>query len=65
MHASDVQTFFETVAAEWDTMRLTYYDERSSRRSPTRSPLTTQKPCSTSAPAPDFSPLALPRELTG
>jgi ubiquinone/menaquinone biosynthesis C-methylase UbiE len=28
MHASDVKTFFETTAAEWDTMRLTYYDER-------------------------------------
>jgi ubiquinone/menaquinone biosynthesis C-methylase UbiE len=28
MHASDVKTFFETVAAKWDTMRLTYYDER-------------------------------------
>jgi ubiquinone/menaquinone biosynthesis C-methylase UbiE len=28
MHASDVKAFFETVAAKWDTMRLTYYDER-------------------------------------
>lgn len=28
MNASDVKTFFEAAAAEWDTMRLTYYDER-------------------------------------
>jgi ArsR family transcriptional regulator len=27
MNASDVKTFFEA-AADWDTMRLTYYDER-------------------------------------
>jgi ArsR family transcriptional regulator len=27
MNASDVKTFFEAAAAEWDTMRLTYYDE--------------------------------------
>jgi ubiquinone/menaquinone biosynthesis C-methylase UbiE len=27
MNASDVKTFFEATAAEWDTMRLTYYDE--------------------------------------
>jgi ubiquinone/menaquinone biosynthesis C-methylase UbiE len=28
MNASDVKYFFEAAAAEWDTMRLTYYDER-------------------------------------
>jgi predicted TPR repeat methyltransferase len=28
MNATDVKTFFEAAAAEWDTMRLTYYDER-------------------------------------
>jgi len=28
MNASDVRSFFEATAAEWDTMRLTYYDER-------------------------------------
>jgi ubiquinone/menaquinone biosynthesis C-methylase UbiE len=28
MNASEVKTFFEATAAEWDTMRLTYYDER-------------------------------------
>jgi ubiquinone/menaquinone biosynthesis C-methylase UbiE len=28
MNASDVKTFFEAAAAEWDTMRLTYYDEQ-------------------------------------
>jgi ubiquinone/menaquinone biosynthesis C-methylase UbiE len=28
MNASDVKTFFEAAAAQWDTMRLTYYDER-------------------------------------
>lgn len=28
MNASDVKTFFEAAAADWDTMRLTYYDER-------------------------------------
>ncbi len=28
MNASDVKSFFEAAAAEWDTMRLTYYDER-------------------------------------
>jgi ArsR family transcriptional regulator len=27
MNASDVKAFFEAAAAEWDTMRLTYYDE--------------------------------------
>ena len=27
MHASDVKAFFEAAATEWDTMRLTYYDE--------------------------------------
>jgi hypothetical protein len=26
--AKDVQTFFERVATDWDTMRLAYYDER-------------------------------------
>jgi ArsR family transcriptional regulator len=26
--ASDVRAFFEAVAADWDTMRLAYYDER-------------------------------------
>jgi ubiquinone/menaquinone biosynthesis C-methylase UbiE len=28
MNASDVKTYFEAAAAEWDTMRLTYYDEQ-------------------------------------
>jgi hypothetical protein len=28
MNANDVKTYFEAAAAEWDTMRLTYYDER-------------------------------------
>lgn len=28
MNAKDVQTFFEKVASDWDTMRLAYYDER-------------------------------------
>jgi ArsR family transcriptional regulator len=28
MNASDVKTFFEAAAAEWDTMRLAYYDEK-------------------------------------
>ena len=28
MNATKVKTFFEATAAEWDTMRLTYYDER-------------------------------------
>jgi len=28
MRAKDVQRFFERVAGDWDTMRLTYYDER-------------------------------------
>jgi hypothetical protein len=28
MDAKSVQEFFESVAADWDTMRLTYYDER-------------------------------------
>ena len=28
MSAKDVQAFFERVAADWDTMRLSYYDER-------------------------------------
>jgi ubiquinone/menaquinone biosynthesis C-methylase UbiE len=28
MNASDVKTFFEAAAGDWDTMRLTYYDER-------------------------------------
>jgi ubiquinone/menaquinone biosynthesis C-methylase UbiE len=28
MNASDVRSFFEATATEWDTMRLTYYDER-------------------------------------
>lgn len=28
MNAKDVQTFFENVAGDWDTMRLAYYDER-------------------------------------
>jgi ubiquinone/menaquinone biosynthesis C-methylase UbiE len=28
MNASEVKTFFEATAAEWDMMRLTYYDER-------------------------------------
>lgn len=28
MKAKDVQEFFERVAADWDTMRLSYYDER-------------------------------------
>lgn len=26
--ATDVKTFFEAVASDWDTMRLAYYDER-------------------------------------
>jgi ArsR family transcriptional regulator len=28
MNASEVTTSFETAAAEWDTIRLTYYDEQ-------------------------------------
>ena len=28
MNARDVQTFFEKVAGDWDSMRLAYYDER-------------------------------------
>ena len=28
MDASAVRSFFEAVAADWDTMRLAYYDER-------------------------------------
>ena len=28
MDAKSVQEFFESVAADWDTMRLAYYDER-------------------------------------
>jgi ubiquinone/menaquinone biosynthesis C-methylase UbiE len=28
MRAKEVQEFFEQVAADWDTMRLAYYDER-------------------------------------
>lgn len=28
MNTSDVKSFFETAATHWDTMRLTYYDER-------------------------------------
>ncbi len=28
MNASDVKDFFESTAHEWDSMRLTYYDER-------------------------------------
>jgi ArsR family transcriptional regulator len=28
MSASDVKTYFEAAAAEWDTMRLAYYDEK-------------------------------------
>ena len=28
MNATDVKTFFEAAAAEWDTMRLAYYDEQ-------------------------------------
>jgi ArsR family transcriptional regulator len=28
MNPSDVKTFFEATAVEWDTMRLTYYDEK-------------------------------------
>lgn len=28
MDTTDVKTFFEAVAADWDTMRLAYYDER-------------------------------------
>jgi ubiquinone/menaquinone biosynthesis C-methylase UbiE len=28
MNAREVQAFFERVAADWDTMRLAYYDER-------------------------------------
>jgi hypothetical protein len=28
MNATDVKTFFEAAAAEWDRMRLIYYDER-------------------------------------
>ena len=28
MDATHVRAFFEQVAADWDTMRLTYYDER-------------------------------------
>jgi ubiquinone/menaquinone biosynthesis C-methylase UbiE len=28
MESKDVKMFFERVASEWDTMRLTYYDER-------------------------------------
>jgi hypothetical protein len=28
MNASDVKTFFEAAAAERDTMRLAYYDEK-------------------------------------
>jgi ArsR family transcriptional regulator len=28
MNATDVKTFFETAASEWDTMRLAYYDEK-------------------------------------
>jgi hypothetical protein len=27
VNASDVKTSFEAVAAQWDTMRLTYYNE--------------------------------------
>lgn len=28
MNTRDVKTFFEAAAADWDTMRLAYYDER-------------------------------------
>jgi ubiquinone/menaquinone biosynthesis C-methylase UbiE len=28
MNSSDVKTFFEAAAGDWDTMRLNYYDER-------------------------------------
>jgi protein-L-isoaspartate O-methyltransferase len=28
MNANDMKTHFEAAAAEWDTMRLTYYDEK-------------------------------------
>lgn len=28
MDAADVKAFFDEVAPDWDTMRLTYYDER-------------------------------------
>jgi ubiquinone/menaquinone biosynthesis C-methylase UbiE len=28
LNASDVKTFFQATAAEWDTMRLAYYDEK-------------------------------------
>jgi ArsR family transcriptional regulator len=28
MDAADVKAFFDHVASDWDTMRLTYYDER-------------------------------------
>ena len=28
MNASEVKTFFESAAGDWDTMRLNYYDER-------------------------------------
>jgi ArsR family transcriptional regulator len=28
MDVTDVKAFFDQVAADWDTMRLTYYDER-------------------------------------
>jgi ArsR family transcriptional regulator len=28
MNASDVKTYFEATAADWDTMRLAYYDEK-------------------------------------
>ena len=63
MNANDVKTFFEAAAAEWDTLRLTYYDEKvidAIAIDDTQTVLDVL-----SAPVPGSSPPASPREPTG
>jgi hypothetical protein len=62
VNANDVKTFFEATAAQWDTMRLTYYDEQVIETIADAIAIDDTQTCSTSEPAPDSSPLASPPE---
>jgi hypothetical protein len=65
MNASDVKTFFEAAAVQWDTMRLTYYDERVIETIADAIAIDDTQTVLDVGTAPDSSPLAWPREPTG
>jgi hypothetical protein len=56
MDAADVKAFFDEVARDWDTMRLTYYDERVIEQLAARTQLTGEQTVAAGGQVPAESP---------